>query len=221
MDKRVLLSLTGALGLALLSGCSGPAPIPEPTVPPSFTTASVPPSATIIACPEVAPVEVPGIDQGSEAQHAADLLAAYSDWANAGTKAVADDPAWRSADLPAHCLPDLAKANEEAFVGKLFVTRDDAAWDKYYAKREAINLANLRIAQTTGAETTTGFELQQMLEYSHTDSGSFVKFTAVYRPGSVGGDRLDRWYAAMVPWDGAMIVDYIEAEKQETGDSRP
>lgn len=162
-------------------------------------------------------VDVPRIGQGSDAQHAADLLAAYSDWANAGTQAVADDPAWRAADLAAHCLPDLARANRKAFVGKLFVTRDDAAWDEYYAQREAINLANLRSARLTGAGTRASFELQQMLEYSHTDSGSFVKFSAAYRSGGIGDDRLDRWYAALVPWDGAMIIDYIEATKQAPG----
>lgn len=208
MDKRVLLSVTGLLGVALLAGCTGPEPIPEPT-------------PTAISCPEVAPVEVEMIRAGSEAQHATDLLAAYSDWANAGTQAVAEDPAWRVSGLPTTCLPDLARANTEAFVGKLFVTRADAAWDTYYAKREAINLANLRSAQKTATATQSSFELSQMLEYSHTDSGSFVKFTAVYRPGGTGDDRLDRWYAAMVPWDGAMIIDYIEAEEQPSQGSRP
>lgn len=208
--KRVALPLVGLLGLTLLSGCTapdpGPGPGPEPTA-----------SSTEATCPEVAPVEVAPIEAGTEAQHAADLLAAYADWANAGTSAVADDPAWRAADLPKRCLPELAKANSAAFVGTLFVTRQDAAWEKYYARREAMNLANLTSAQLTGSATTTAYDLQQMIEYSHTDSGSFVKFSATYHPGDVRDDKLEQWYVAMALWEGNMIIDHIEAKAETAG----
>jgi hypothetical protein len=192
---------------ALLAGCSDNSPEPAPT-----------PTATP-TCPAVDPaaIQAEPIGQGSAAQVAANVLASYTAWANAGTE-LAASPAWSGAALPATCAQDLAQLHRDAYANTLFVTRSDVAWEAYYDEQRDLNEQNIALALETGHSTNGEYELMTMKEHSSTDAGTFLKFDAAFIPPRGEGFppvsaetiKAQEWYVALVPWDGSMIIDYIE-----------
>jgi hypothetical protein len=62
------------------------------------------------------------------------------------------------------------------------------------------------------------FELLQEIDSSATDSGTFLKFDAVYRPVVAGRgswedlDKPTRWYVELVPAGEFLVINYIETK---------
>jgi hypothetical protein len=122
--------------------------------------------------------------------------------------------------VPANCVADLAARNSEAYSSTLFTTHSDVAWQEYFAAVKVMNQQNLAAVRVAGPETRGRgtFELLQEIDSSATDSGTFLKFDAVYRPTVAGQgswedlDRATRWYVELVPAGEFLVINYIETK---------
>lgn len=208
--------MTAALALVLASavaGCTPPPPAPSPS----------PTSLLGADCPKLAPEDlaVERIPQGTPEESIANVLKSYGAWMNAGTEMVAG---WKSDEskLADDCLDGLAEQFRVAYSESIFTTHADVAWRDYYAAVEKLTAQTLHnVADAGPGETAAGgkFELLKEIDSSATDSGTFLKFDAIYHPGAgMPADPLEwdglakptRWYVELVPFDGYFIINYVE-----------
>ncbi len=212
-------STTAAAVLALLAGLAGcslfPSPPPPPDIAPATPMSMLPPECPFVGRDDVSPVRIP---KGTPRETIGSVLNAYSGWLNAGSELVT---AWSPGKaVPANCVADLAARNSEAYAGTLFTTHGDVAWQEYFASVKVMNQQNL--AAVRGAEPEMRgrgtFELLQEIDSSATDSGTFLKFDAVYRPTVAGQgnwedlDKPTRWYVELVPAGEFLVINYIETK---------
>jgi predicted small lipoprotein YifL len=210
---------TAAAALALVAGLAGcgliPSPPPPPDIAPATPTSMLPPECPIVGRDDVSPVRIP---KGTPRETIGSVLNAYNGWLNAGSELVT---AWGPGKaVPENCVADLAAKNTEAYAVTLFTTHSDAAWQDYFASIKAMNqqnLATVRIAEPgTGGRGT--FELLKEIDSSATDSGTFLKFHAAYRPVLAGQgswedlDKPTRWYVELVPAGEFLVINYIETK---------
>lgn len=149
------------------------------------------------------------------------MLKSYGSWMNAGTELV---DGWNGAGskVADGCLDRLAEQFRIAYSETIFTTHADAAWQDYYAGQEKLTAQTLHNAAEAGpGEPAAGgeFELLKEIDSSATDSGTFLKFDAIYRPvAGMPADPHDwdglakptRWYVELVPFDGYFIINYVE-----------
>ncbi len=163
----------------------------------------------------MSPVRIP---KGSPRETIGSVLNAYSGWLNAGSELVT---AWSPGKaVPENCVADLAAKNAEAYSSTLFTTHSDVAWQEYFAAVKVMNQQNLAAVRVAGPETggRGTFELLQEIDSSATDSGTFLKFDAVYRPTVAGQgnwedlDKPTRWYVELVPAGEFLVINYIETK---------
>lgn len=210
---------TAAAVLALLAGLAGCSLFPSPPLPPDIAPATpmsmLPPECPFVGRDDVSPVRIP---KGTPRETISSVLNAYSGWLNAGSELVT---AWSPGKaVPANCVADLAARNSEAYSSTLFTTHSDVAWQEYFAAVKVMNQQNLaavRVAEAgTGGRGT--FELLQEIDSSASDSGTFLKFDAVYRPTAAGQgswedlDKPTRWYVELVPAGEFLVINYIETK---------
>jgi len=209
---------TAAAALALLAGLAGcslfPSP-PPPDIAPATPSSVLPPECPFVGRNDVTPVRIP---LGTPREAIGSVLNSYSSWLNAGSETVA---AWTpGAAVPEHCVADLAARNAEAYASTLFTTHSDVAWQEYFSAVKVMNQQNLEAvrAAAPGSGARGKFELLQEVDSSATDSGTFLKFDAVYRPAAAGQgtwedlDRPTRWYVELVPVGEFLVVNYIETK---------
>ena len=210
---------TAAAALALLAGLAGcslfPSPSPLPDIAPATPASALPPECPFVGQNDLTPVRIP---LGTPRETIGSVLNAYSGWLNAGSELVT---AWSPGKaVPENCVERLAARNAEAYSNTLFTTHSDVAWQAYFASVKAMNQQNLaavRLAEP-GTAGRGKFELLQEVDSSATDSGTFLKFDAVYRPVVAGQgtwedlDKPTRWYVELVPAGEFLVINYIETK---------
>jgi hypothetical protein len=210
---------TAAAVLALLAGLSGcslfPSLPPPPDIAPATPMSVLPAECPFVGRDDVSPVRIP---KGTPRETIGSVLNAYSGWLNAGSELVT---AWSPGKaVPANCVAELAARNSEAYSSTLFTTHSDVAWQEYFAAVKVMNQQNLaavRIAEPEMSGRGT-FELLQEIDSSATDSGTFLKFDAVYRPMVAGQDSWEdldkptRWYVELVPAGEFLVINYVETK---------
>lgn len=209
---------TTALGLALIGGLGGCTPSqPEPT------PVQTPVSVLDPSCPALTPdaIEALRIPHGTPAETINNLLAAYSAWMSAGSDILAG---WleTSSQVPEVCIDGLAEQGSLAYSQTIFVTHTDIAWQQYYDGQKQLTAQSLRNLVASGAtapENQGRFELLNDISSSATENGTFLKFDAIYHPATgsptdpndwSGLATASRWYVELVPFDGYLIINYIE-----------
>jgi hypothetical protein len=211
---------TAAAALALVVGLAGcslfPSPTPLPDIAPATPVSALPPECPFVGQNDLTPVRIP---IGTPRETIGSVLNAYSGWLNAGSELVT---AWSPGKaVPENCVEQLAARNAEAYSTTLFTTHSDVAWQEYFAAVKAMNQQNLQAVRLAGPDTGGGrgkFELLQEIDSSATDSGTFLKFDAVYRPVVAGQgnwedlDKPTRWYVELVPAGEFLVINYIETK---------
>ncbi|ALE04941.1 hypothetical protein AL755_04640 [Arthrobacter sp. ERGS1:01] len=120
------------------------------------------------------------------------------------------------------CVEGLAEQGRIAYSQTIFTTQTDVAWQDYYAGQEKLTAQSLRNAlgaNKADKEPQGRFELLKEISSSATENGTFLKFDAIYRPAPGtpadptnwdGLAKPTRWYVELVPFDGFLIINYIE-----------
>lgn len=213
--KKITTAVAALALLAGLAGCSlFPSP-PPPDIAPATPVSVLPPECPFVGHDDVVPVRIPF---GAPRETIGSVLNAYSGWLNAGSELVT---AWSPGQaVPENCVAELAGTNAEAYANTLFTTHSDVAWQAYFAAVKVMNqqnLAAIRSAQPEQGGRGT-FELLQEIDSSATDSGTFLKFDAVYRPAAAGQgswedlDKPTRWYVELVPAGEFLVINYVETK---------
>ncbi|MBP2413671.1 hypothetical protein JOF48_002470 [Arthrobacter stackebrandtii] len=209
---------TAVLGLALVGGLGGCTPGPELPLP-----SQTPESILGTGCPVLPPdpVKATRIPEGTPEQSIANVLASYSSWVNAGTDIVKGWAGTNGSEAD-KCVDGLAQEARIAYSETIFTTHTDAAWQDYYAGQQELTAQSLRhsLAAGTGEQVSPGrFELLKEISSSATENGTFLKFDAIYHPAPgtpadptdwAGLAKPTRWYVELVPFDGFLIINYIE-----------
>lgn len=215
--KRKAWPLAGGLLVCLLGACTVLVPDPDPVpseLPVPDRLAQLPGD-----CPRSGGVAEPrGIASGTEAQVAADLLAAVGDWANAGTAMIANEPDWMGPGLPGHCLGDLAELLGRMHGAALLAERGDETLAGFQRAMVAENLANLERARAQGAATRAKRELALVQQSSQSESGSFLNLI-VRKLDDPSAPRItvEEWMAILVPDDARNLVFRLETKKAAHG----
>ncbi len=210
---------TAAAAFALLAGLTGcglfPAPTPLPDIAPATPVSVLPPECPFVAGVYLTPVRIP---LGTPRETIGSVLNAYSGWLNAGSELVTS---WSPGTaVPETCVEQLAARNAEAYARTIFTTHSDVAWQEYFASVKAMNQQNLETVRLAVPESggRGTFELLQEVDSSATDSGTFLKFDAVYRPAAAGQgnwedlDKPTRWYVELVPSGEFLVINHIETK---------
>jgi hypothetical protein len=210
---------TTAAALVLLSGMSGcslfPSLPPPPDIAPATPVSALPPECPFVGQNDLTPVRIP---LGTPRETIGSVLNAYSGWFNAGSELIA---AWSPGTaVPDSCVERLAARNAEAYSATLFTTHSDVAWQQYFTSVKVMNQQNLAAVRSAEPEGSGRgkFELLQEIDSSATDSGTFLKFDAVYRPVVAGQgnwedlDKPTRWYVELVPAGDFLVINYIETK---------
>ncbi|WP_320536744.1 hypothetical protein [Pseudarthrobacter sp. IC2-21] len=210
---------TAAAALALLAALSGcslfPSPAPLPDIAPATPVSALPPECPFVGKNDLTPVRIP---LGTPRETIGSVLNAYSGWLNAGSELVA---AWSPGSaVPETCVERLASRYADAYSTTSFTSHRDVAWQDYFAAVKVMNQQNLAAIRSAAPESSGRgkFELLQEIDSSATDSGTFLKFDAVYRPVVAGQgswedlDKTTRWYVELVPAGEFLVINYIETK---------
>lgn len=163
-------------------------------------------------------IEAVRIPLGTPAESIDNVLTSYGSWVNAGTGVL---QGWIRSDgaVADDCVDGLAEQVRIAYSNTIFTTHTDVAWQDYYAGQQELTAQSLRNTAGAGADGQGHFELLKEISSSATGSGTFLKFDAIYRPDpGAPADPLEwaglatptRWYVELVPFDGFLIINYIE-----------
>jgi hypothetical protein len=202
--------------LAALSGCSVfPSPTPLPDIASATPVSALPPECPFVGKNDLTPVRIP---IGTPRETIGSVLNAYSGWFTAGSELVA---AWSPGTaVPENCVERLAARNAEAYASTLFTSHSDVAWQGYFASVAAMNRQNLAAVRRAQPESSGRgtFDLLKEIDSSATDSGTFLKFDAAFRPVVAGQgswedlDKPTRWYVELVPAGELLVINYIETK---------
>ncbi|WP_411730860.1 hypothetical protein [Paeniglutamicibacter sp.] len=215
--RRIPWLLAGGLLAITLGACTVLVPDPDPvpsTLPTPDRLADLPAD-----CPRSGGVAEPeGLGPGTEAQIAADLLAAVGDWANAGTAMVTNEPDWIGPGLPGHCLGDLAGLLGRIHGSALLATGGDETLVRFQAEMVKENLANLEAAKAQGRATNAKRELALMQQSSQSESGAFLDLIVrKLDNGSIQPDRMEEWMVIVAPDDTENLVFHLETKEAAHG----
>lgn len=195
----------------------------NPDQPPLPSTSKAPVSVLGPECPVLLPdaIDAVRIPQGTSQESISNVLASYGAWIAAGSDILST---WTAdvGTVPDKCLDGLAEQGRIAYSQSIFTTHTDVAWQDYFAGQEKLTAQALRNAADKGAdgqEDEGRFELLQEIDSSATENGTYLKFDAVYKPAAGapadpqdwgGLAKPSRWYVELVPFDGQLIINYIE-----------
>ncbi|MFL4474534.1 hypothetical protein ACIPVK_11105 [Paeniglutamicibacter sp. MACA_103] len=215
--KRKAWPLACGLLACLLGACTVLVPDPDPvtsTLPTPDRLAELPAD-----CPRSGGVAEPrGIESGTEAQIAADLLAAVGDWVNAGTAMVANEPEWIGPGLPGHCLGDLAELLGRIHGPALLSERGDETLTAFQAEMVKENLVNLEAARAQGGATNARRELALMQQSSQSESGAFLNLIVRKLDNrSIQPTRMEEWMVIAVPQESRNLVFHLETKEAAHG----
>ncbi|MBV1778130.1 hypothetical protein KRR55_03250 [Paeniglutamicibacter sp. ABSL32-1] len=215
--KRKALPIAGGLLACLLGACTVLVPDPDPvesTLPTPDRLAELPAD-----CPRSGGVAEPeGIGPGTEAQIAADLLAAVGDWVNAGTAMVANEPDWIGPGLPGHCLADLAELLGRIHGPALLAQGGDETLSAFQAELVKENLENLEAARAQGGATNARRELALLQQSSQSESGAFLNLIVrKLENRSIQPAGTEEWMAIVVPQGSRNLVFHLETKEAAHG----
>lgn len=215
--KRKAWPLAGGLLACLLGACTVLVPDPEPiasTLPTPERLAELPAD-----CPRSGGVAEPeGIDPGTEAQIAADLLAAADDWVNAGTSMIVNEPDWVGPGLPGHCLGDLAELLGRIHGPALLAQGGDETLARFQAEMVKENLANLEAARAQGGTTNARRELALLQQSSQSESGAFLDLIVRKLDNrSIQPTAMEEWMVIVVPQGSRNLVFHLETKDAAHG----
>lgn len=216
--RRIPWLLAGGLLAGTLGACTILVPDPPEPAPSTLPTpdllAELPPD-----CPRSGGVAEPeGMDPGTEAQIAADLLAAVGDWVNAGTAMVTNEPDWSAPGLPGHCLGDLAEVLGRIHGSSLLARGGDETLANFQAEMVKENLGNLEAARAQGRSTNARRELAIMQQASQSESGAFLNLIVRKLDNrSVQPTRTEEWMVIVVPQESQNLVFHLETKEAAHG----
>lgn len=119
-------------------------------------------------------------------------------------------------------MEGLAEQVRIAYTQTISTTHTDIAWQDYYAGQQKLTAQSLHNALGAGDDEQGSqgrFELLKEISSSDTANGTFLKFDAIYHPAPgtpadpanwAGLAQPTRWYVELVPFDGFLIINYIE-----------
>ncbi|HJW00436.1 MAG TPA: hypothetical protein VJ617_15200 [Arthrobacter sp.] len=182
---------------------------------PATPVSLLPANCPFLGPEDVRPVRIP---LGTPKEAIGGVLNSYGAWLNAGSEVLST---WQAGGVvPPECVGTLAAANAEAYAATIFTTHSDVAWQQYFEAVERMNVQALQgvLAEEPGGAQRGSFELLKEIDSSSTDSGTFLKFDAVYRPaaGAKAGaawedwDKPTRWYVELVPVGEFLVINYVE-----------
>lgn len=216
--KRIAWLLAGGLLASTLGACTVLVPDPPEPAPSTLPTpdllAELPPD-----CPRSGGVAEPvGISPGTEAQIAADLLAAAGDWVNAGTAMITNEPEWADPGLHGHCLGDLAEALGRIHGSALLTGNGDETLGGFQAEMVEENLANLQAAHGQGSATNARRELALVQQSSQSDSGTFLDLIVRKLDNrSIQPSGMEEWMVIVVPQGPQNLVFHLETKEAAHG----
>ncbi|WP_146755232.1 hypothetical protein [Arthrobacter sp. AQ5-05] len=215
--RRIPLMLAPGLLACFLGACT--TLVPDPPEPAPSTQANTQPLQLPGDCPQAGAVEpVKGIAVGTDAQIAADLLAAVGRWTNAGTAMVTNEPAWIGPGVPGHCLADLAEALGRIYGPVLFAGNADETLASFRAGIVQENLANLKTAQAQGRATDAKRELALIQQSSQSESGTFLNLVVRrLESGSIQPAGMETWFVIVGPPKSQNLVFHLERKESPHG----
>lgn len=212
--RRIALCLACGVLLALSSGCVNLVPDPaETTAGQSATPTRLP--ALPAGCPAAGGLTAPeplGVLAGQEG--AEELLSRFSDWANAGTAMITNEPAWMAPGA-GKCLEALASAIGRLYGQVLFSRNGDDTLTRFSEALVAENLANLHRSSVQGQGSHAEFWMQSLLGSTTSGTGRLVKMAVRVQPGdSLEHFRVEEWTVVLEPQDGGLAVEHISGFRQ-------
>ncbi len=215
--RRIPLLLAPGLLACLLGACT--TLVPDPPEPAPSTRGNAQPLALPSDCPQSGAVEpVSGIEEGTDAQIAGDLLAAVARWTNAGTAMVVNEPAWTGPGVPGHCLGDLAEALGRINGPVLLAPSADGSLADFRTGIVRENLANLKSARTQGRATDATRELALIQQSSQSESGTFLNLVVRrLESGSIQPAGMEEWFVIVGPPESRNLVFRLERKTSPHG----
>lgn len=215
--RRIALMLAPGLLACFLGACT--TLVPDPPEPEPTTEVDTGQLRLPGDCPQDGAVEpVRGIEPGTDAQVAADLLAAVNQWNNAGTAMVVNEPAWIVPGVPGHCLADLAEALGRLNGPVLFAGNADETLASFRAEIVQENLANLRTATAEGRATEAKRELALIQQSSQSESGTFLNLIVRrFESGSIQPAGMEEWLVIVGPPESRNLVFHLERKASPHG----
>jgi hypothetical protein len=215
--RRIPFMLAPGLLACLLGACT--TLVPDPPEPEPSTQANTRQLQLPGDCPQADAVEpAKGIEPGTDAQIAADLLAAVGQWSNAGSAMVVNEPAWIGPGVPGHCLADLAESLGRIYAPVLFAGNADETLGSFRAGIVKENLANLKTARAEGRGTDAKRELALIQQSSQSESGTFLNLVVRrFESGSIQPAGVEEWFVIVGPPESRNLVFHLEIKASPHG----
>lgn len=216
--KQLAALLVGSLLASALSGCTELVPDP-PDPAPATRTAPNPFLQLPADCPHSgALAESVRLGEGSEAQLAADLLAAVDQWVNAGSAMLTNEPQWVDSSVPDHCLADLAQVIGAMHAGTLVAGGGDpttAAFQRTIIKE---NLLNLQTARAQGRASDVKRELMVLQQGSRSAEGAFLNLIVRrVNDGEPTPRAVEEWTVILAPQGSQLFIFHVERKDVKHG----
>lgn len=163
-------------------------------------------------CPAGDGVSVPeSLGNLSGEDGAAVLLSRLSDWANAGTEMITNEPDWVTSTNAQQCLAALASGIGQMYGQVLFHAAGDDSLDGFRDALVAENLVNLSRSRAQGQASHAEFWMQNLLGATSSGTGWFLKMNVRVQPGdSTRPRRLEQWFVIFEPQHGANALTHVD-----------
>ena len=208
--KRTLLVPVCGLFLGLLSACT--ILVPDDTGPsPAPSVAQARLQELPAGCPSTEGLVVPeplGVGVGEEGAEI--LLARLSDWANAGTAVVANEPDWIAEAPAGGCFEALAEAIGQVYERVLYFREGDETLAELRKAMVGENLGNLRRARAQAQPSNAEYWLLGLGGTSSTGDGQFLKMRVRVQPGdSTQPRRGEDWIVLLKMQDAVPTLAHV------------
>lgn len=205
----LLVPVCGLL-LGMLSGCM--ILVPDETASPSASTrAHVRLQELPAGCPPTDGFVVPDrLEAGDPETVAEKLLARLSDWANAGTAVVSQDPGWEVEPATGGCFEAFANAIAHVYVQVLYSREGDETLGELRRAMVDENLGNLRRARAQGQSSTAEYWLAGLGGTSASGDGRFLELGVNVQPGdSTQPRRGEEWIVLLKMQDSRPALAHV------------
>lgn len=206
----MLLVPVCGLFLGLLSGCMILVPDETGSSPaPSAAQARL--AVLPAGCPSTEGFVVPEpLGAGAGEEGAELLLARLSDWANAGTAMVANEPDWIAGANAGGCFEALADAIGRVYGQVLFFREGDETLEDLRKAMVGENLGNLRRASAQSQASNAEYWLLGLLGTSSSGGGQFLKMRVSVQPGdSTQPRRGEDWIVLLKTQDAVSALAHV------------
>lgn len=219
----MVLGLECAMLLGLLCGCINL--VPDPTQSTGTPVSQPAPPARLpelpVGCPVPGGIKIPqslGILAGQ--QGAEELLSRVSDWANAGTEMITNEPGWSGAGAQ-RCLGALSEAIGQLYGRVLFSSEGDDTRAAFATALTAENLVNLRRSHAQGQGSHAEFWLQNLLGSTTSGTGRLLKMAVRVQPGdSTEPRRVEEWTIFVEPQNGGYTLVHIAGFREKAAQGK-